>query len=121
MDAFAQPNSIGMWIVPDIIPSLYAGPSYIVTETKNLTGPQPARDIISTLKEYADPLPRPEQGILMLEGRGATSWPFVLGSSIMVHTRPTDHCDASTALLDWIWWTQTEIFAIEMADKYGSR
>jgi hypothetical protein len=117
IDYFAQPNSIGMWIVPDIIPSLYAGPSFILTETGNRTAPQPSRDIISTLVEYANPLPA-DEGIIRLEGRGPTSWPFVVGSAVMVHTQPTENCAASTALLDWIWWTQTDIFAIEMADKY---
>lgn len=36
---------------------------------------------------------------------------------MIVPTKLKGNCDASKALLDWIWWTQTNQDAIEMADK----
>lgn len=66
MDYFHQRNSFGMWIVPDIIPSSYSAPSYVIRGDYRAS-PQPSGDIVHTLLEYEEPL-SPDKGIIFLEG-----------------------------------------------------
>lgn len=89
VDHFSVPNSIGMWIVPDIIPSLYAGPAYMV-KNESRAGPQPARDIIKTLQEYDNPLPA-DEGIIKLEGEHLSSLEPMMADELTGRFRQREH------------------------------
>jgi hypothetical protein len=67
IDSFELPNAFGMWIMPDIIPSPWAAPTIVTNAAGNEASSQPARDIVSALLEYQDPLPA-DEAIFKLEG-----------------------------------------------------
>ena len=55
----------------------------------------------------------------MLAGPGPDSWPIVIFSSILFRS-VTMSLSEATALVDWIWWIQTDPSALRIANRYNT-
>jgi ABC-type phosphate transport system substrate-binding protein len=62
----------------------------------------------------------PASTSLLVNAPGAASWPMAQWDFVMVHGDTLPNCRKTTALLDWLYWTQTSPDAARLAFAEGS-
>jgi hypothetical protein len=55
-----------------------------------------------------------------LAGNGTESWPIVGMSYFALSQHTTGNCAAATALIDWVFWSQTNDAANRLATRYSA-
>lgn len=75
---------------------------------------QNSGSLISAMNDFS---PDPNSNLLVLGG-GAGSWPLAAYHQFLVHKSTMADCVKAQSLVDWIYWTQTDPAALDLARKY---